>query len=413
MPRLLRTLGVTVPLLLVLVGCSATSQGDAAYPMSEGGGESSVEESADGGAFSDDVEAPSTSDRQVITTGTVTMTVDDPRAVAEEISILVEHMGGHVGQRSEQSARGTTPARATLTVRVPADEVTTTLTELERLGQVEEISVDSTDVTGEARDLDARIRALEISVARLEDLLSRAQSTSDLVAAEQALTERQSNLESLQSQRASLRDQVQMSTLRVSLFTEGTVPEDPPSGFWGGLLAGWTSLVAALQALLLVLGTLVPWLAFAALLTLLGLAVRRALKPRGAATALPSAETATAPPPAPRSGPVTTAHAPGQPVTGPMTTLPHIPPQAPPVPPAPPAASTAPATAEAPQTAPAGGEAGRPDPTPPARPARSTTAKRAPRSSKAARGGSDGTPPSPPSEPGTTDQSGPRPDTTT
>ena len=199
---------------------------------------------------------------------------------------------------------------AYLVVRIPADQVSTTLEQLGRLGTVVDTSLVSTEVTAQARDLDARIRALEISVARLEDLLGRAGTIADVVAAEQVLTDRQSQLESLQSQRADLADRVDMSTIRLDLWTEAAVPDEPPTGFLAGLETGWKALVATLSGALALLGVLLPWLAFAALLAAVVLLVRRTMTRRR-------------PPREPGAGPVPYATFTGPaPTPGPTTALP-------------------------------------------------------------------------------------------
>ena len=92
-----------------------------------------------------------------------------------------------------------------------------------------------------------------------------AATTEALLEAEKALSERQEELESLQSQRALLADQVELSTLSVHLEPFGVAPAGGPDGFLDGLGTGWRALVAALGATLVVLGVLLPWLAVAGL----------------------------------------------------------------------------------------------------------------------------------------------------
>lgn len=295
MRSLKRSLAVVA--VLLVAGCSVGSATDESQ-MAPGARDSA------GGSTELDVAAAET-DREIITSGSVTVTVDDPRAAAQAISVLVEDAGGRVEERVEHSAGAYDQASASLVVRIPAAQVTPTLDALAELGTVEEVSLTRSDVTAEVRDLEARIRARQISVTRLEDMLSRAQTTADLVAAENALTERQSDLEALLSQQAGLADQVEMSTLEVGLWTEETLPPEPPSGFWGGLVKGWDSLVSTLAGLLMVIGVLLPWLAFAAVVTLAVLAARRVSKRRQAAKGLPAA-------PFPGSYPP-----PGYPPTGP------------------------------------------------------------------------------------------------
>jgi hypothetical protein len=86
-----------------------------------------------------------------------------------------------------------------------------------------------------------------------------AATTEALLRAEDALSERQEQLESLQSQRALLADQVELSTLSVHLEPFGVAPAGGPDGFLDGLGTGWRSLVSALGAAVVVLGVVLPW----------------------------------------------------------------------------------------------------------------------------------------------------------
>jgi hypothetical protein len=97
-------------------------------------------------------------------------------------------------------------------------------------------------------------------VARLQALMDGAATTEALLAAERALSERQAQLESLQSQRALLADQVELSTLSVHLHPFGVAPAGGPDGFLDGLSTGWRALVSTLGAAVVVLGILLPWL---------------------------------------------------------------------------------------------------------------------------------------------------------
>jgi Flp pilus assembly protein TadB len=92
-----------------------------------------------------------------------------------------------------------------------------------------------------------------------------AASTEALLAAEKALSERQEKLESLQSQRTLLADQVALSTLRLHLQPFGVAPTGGPNGFLEGLGTGWRALVATLGGAVVVLGILLPWMVVAVL----------------------------------------------------------------------------------------------------------------------------------------------------
>lgn len=249
---------VAVTLALVLVtGCSGSSGSDSSSGADGGGSAGAV---ADEGGAAVDADA----ERQVITNASASLVVADPADAAQRISELVESVGGRVDERTEQAGSGDDDeASADLVVRVPATEVTELLAALEDVGEVASVSVSRSDVTGQVVDLDARIAALQTSVARLQTLMDDAATTEALLAAEGALSGRQENLESLQAQRGFLADQVELSTLRVQLRTAGVAPTGGPDGFVDALGTGWNSLVSAGGAALVVLGVLLPWLLLA------------------------------------------------------------------------------------------------------------------------------------------------------
>jgi hypothetical protein len=216
-------------------------------------------------------------DRSIVTTGTMTITAEDPIAAAAEATQLVERLGGRVDQRSEFAPQDGDAGGALLTLRIPADELTGAIEQLRKLGEVEHVSTSASDVTREVQDLDARIDALDASVDRLVALLATATDTKVLIEIETAVSDRQAELESLQAQRRGIADAVSMSTMELTLQSEEVAPVDRPETFVDGLVAGWNALVAVGSTTLVVLGALLPWLALAALVLLLVLAIVRSV----------------------------------------------------------------------------------------------------------------------------------------
>jgi hypothetical protein len=253
---------IAVLAMALLVGCSGP--GSSSSSSAGGGGVAAGSKPADAGNPGTAPTADTA--RQVVTTATASLAVKDPADSAQRVSQLVESRGGRVDERTEQSAPGgDRTVGADLVVRVPAAALTGILADLKKLGDVASVSVSRSDVTGTAVDLDARISALQTSVARLQGLMHNAGTTDALLAAEKALSERQANLESLQSQRALLADQVALSTLTVHLEPVGVAPAGGPHGFLEGLGTGWRALVSTLGVTVVVLGVALPWLVLAAL----------------------------------------------------------------------------------------------------------------------------------------------------
>lgn len=256
-------------------GAESAYDGSAAGSADESGSESS-------GATPTPAEADASADgslasveRLVISTGDVHVSVEDPVTAADEVVALVEGVGGRVDSRSIVGEAEEQHPWASLVVRIPAADLTATLASLDDIGETVRSEIAAQDVTGSAQDLDARIRAKELSVTRLEGLLASAGTNAELIEAESALTTRQSELEELQSQRARLGDEAAMSTITIELTVPSEVPVVESQGFTGGLGSGWAGLVSFVTTALVVVGVLLPWvLALGAVGGLVLLAVR-------------------------------------------------------------------------------------------------------------------------------------------
>jgi len=205
-------------------------------------------------------------DREIITNGSVRLTVNSPAKAAVEATRIAESAGGRVDARSEEAPVDGDKGRATLTLRLPSKTLTATLEKIKKLGDVQTVDISTTDVTDQTQDLDARIDALSASIARLQGFMKSAKTVNDLITLETSITERQGNLEAMQAEQRSLEDQVSLSTIELSLGSEADAPVETPSTFWSGLVTGWESFVAFISAVLVTLGVLLPWLVFLALI---------------------------------------------------------------------------------------------------------------------------------------------------
>ena len=281
----------TVVLLaaVMLTGCSAsvTSTDEMSEPSLVSPDMEQFVPSSEGGAVSDANSRVDGSDAMQIVTGYLTLTVENPAEAAADVARIVEQAGGRVDARSEQAPDGDIKGRAQLTVRIPTTALTATLESLKKLGEVEQLEQDQQNVSSEVRDLESRIKALRTSVDRLIALMAEADTTADLIAIESALSERQANLESLESQKRSLDDLVQLSTYTIHLGTEADAPVDEPDTFLSGLAAGWDAFVGFFSFLLVALGVLLPWLALAAVIAVVVVALVR----RRSKSAQPTAAT--------------------------------------------------------------------------------------------------------------------------
>lgn len=227
-------------------------------------------------------------------------TARDVRSVAADVGATVSEESIGLAQTARSRDDGVTPSRpgtARLVLRVPPEQLAATLDRIAGLGQELSRTQSSEDVELTLVDLDSREATQAASVARVRALLEDAESLADVVSLEGELTSRTAELESLQAQRQSLAAQVALATLTVVLESPGAEPaSDEPErgGFLGGLGDGWDAFTAAATGLAVVIGALLPFLLFAAVLAAPVLWWLRRARRRRAAPVLPPPAAAAA-----------------------------------------------------------------------------------------------------------------------
>lgn len=223
---------------------------------------------------------PTESKRDIVKTGSMTITVPNPSEAADKAAGLTEAANGRVESRSEDAGSRADRAQTSIVLRIPAAKLDGVLRDLKELGKVKSADTKSDDVTSQRVDLDARIAALQTSVDRLLGIMRDSKDTDALIKAESELSKRKAELDSLRAQRNQLGEQVAYSSITVTFRAEEVgLPPTPPKyqGFFGEIERGWDGLVAAANSVLLLFGLLLPWLGALAVLGGLGYGIRHAV----------------------------------------------------------------------------------------------------------------------------------------
>jgi hypothetical protein len=260
-----RTAAVSFVLLvgLALGGCSAAGSSDFSLPGDVSAPEGMIAEDGSGFESTANDGSKDADARSLIVIGSMTLTAEVPVDAAADAIRIVETAGGRIDGRQESAPTNGDRGSATLTLRIPTQHLDATIDKLKELGELEDLTTDATDVTGQVRDIDARVKILQVQVDRLSGFMAGAKNIEELLALEQTLTSRQSDLESLLAQQRSIGEQVNMATITLYLISEEDAPADPPPAtFLTGLEAGWGSFVAFLNGAVIVFGVLLPWLVF-------------------------------------------------------------------------------------------------------------------------------------------------------
>lgn len=240
----------------VLTACGGAPQRPAQAP----GG--AAPEVAEAPAPQDVPKQPPTQKRDLVKTASMTIRVANPGEAADKAAVAAEEAKGRLDSRIDDAGSGTARARTSVVLRVPTADLDAVLQKLKGLGTVERAEITTEDVTAQRVDLDARIKALQTSVDRLLAIMRDARDPDALIKAEDALSERQAELDSLRAQREALGDRIDYSTVNVSFVAQtigGPAPNDY-QGFFGQVERGWDALVSVIGNSVLLLGLLLPWL---------------------------------------------------------------------------------------------------------------------------------------------------------
>ncbi|REJ05472.1 DUF4349 domain-containing protein [Microbacterium bovistercoris] len=309
MNRMRRGLVAVVLLSALTIGAAGcTAMGGSSGGGSGDSASRDVQSGQDAGGAVDEQAPGAVEDRDssVVTTGRMLLTSDDPLAAADDAAEIALDAGGRVDARNDTAGGDGQAARAEVVLRIPADDLDDARSELKKLGELEETSFSAEEVGATQRDLDARITTLRTSIARYTEWLGTAQKTSDLIELEQAISERQAELESLTAQKRELDDRVAMATVTVTFASVYVPTPQAPQDPLQAMAAGWTAFVGFWSALGIALAFLLPWLVVIAAIVLVVLWLVRRGRARASAPtgATPAASgTAAAPTSPPESVP--------------------------------------------------------------------------------------------------------------
>ena len=203
---------------------------------------------------------------KLIRTATLTVEVERFDSAAAAVGRIAEASGGYVAdaQRS-QDARG--HWRGVVTLRVPAERFGSTLEALKGLGDVQDETQSTQDVTKAYTDLEIRITIKREAAQRLRDILAnRTGRLSDVLDVERELSRVVEEIERMEGERRFYDQQVAMSTITATLYEPGAERgEGPLAPITVALGNAVRTLATSVGALIYVIAYLAPWLVLALL----------------------------------------------------------------------------------------------------------------------------------------------------
>ena len=219
-----RLLCLLVCILLLLCGCGASKS--ASSVMNEmvydsgSGGETWAAAEASRLTNSGDTAADLPENRKFIITVNLSSETDELDGAMEAVSRSLKNVGGYVENQNIYNGSAYSGRRyrnANLTLRIPADKLDAFTQAVEGCTNVVSSSRSTEDVTLQYVDIQGRITALETEQSRLLELLSQAETMSDLLEVEARLTDVRADLERYTSQMRVLENQVDYATVYLDI----------------------------------------------------------------------------------------------------------------------------------------------------------------------------------------------------
>ena len=203
------------------------------------------------------IEAPS--GPMIIRSARMTILTKDFDGSRARIETIARESQGYLDQLTAQGEVGS-GRTLSATLRLPSDRTETALVELRKLGKVREESQNSSDVTSQYVDLQARLTNARNTEQRLTDLLrERTGKLPEVVEVEREISRVREEIERMQAQQKDMNNKVQFATIQVTVSEEyraGIELSSPSAGtrLRNALIDGYHSAVeSVLNAALLVL----------------------------------------------------------------------------------------------------------------------------------------------------------------
>jgi len=281
-------LAVAVVALVLLAGCAgAGGGGDGGRASSESmsqqsggdaggsGGDTSLDYDGSGGDGGDAAASGGASasiqNRAIIKTGRVHIEVDNATATRTRLESRVVELGGYVAasDSTRHQENNETWLEGYVVLRVPSENFSTMKAAAGEDATVLSEQEDTQDVTDQLVDLNARLENLRAERDQLRRLYNRSNSTEDVLAVQERLSDVQGEIERLEAQKRSLEDRVAYSTLRVEYqeprpefarIEQTRFYEQSPLEALGNSIA---TLVRVVRSLFLVGVIALPWVAVA------------------------------------------------------------------------------------------------------------------------------------------------------
>jgi hypothetical protein len=160
---------------------------------------------------------------KVIRTVDMTLSTREFDADYEKIKKALADMGGYI-EDSTLSAEVRTSRYARLKLRVPAEKLDGFIQQMQSVGRSVSVSESAEDVSERYTDVETRLKTQQDKMARLQEMMKKALTISDLLEIESSIAETQYQIDSLSGSLKGMESKVNYST--VSIYLREELPSD-------------------------------------------------------------------------------------------------------------------------------------------------------------------------------------------
>jgi hypothetical protein len=196
-------------------------------------------------------------------TAGLTLTTRDFDNARSTLDDILKRHRGYIGQLTVNTTAGAA-RNFTATLRIPADQLQSTINDLRKLGRVESESQSGEEVTAQYVDLEARLKNVRNTEQRLIDLLrQRTGKLSDVLAVETEIDRVRGEIESMEAERKALANRVDFATVNATVAEDykeqlQVVPTTTSSRLRNAAVEGYRTMVDGVISLVLFLFSYAP-----------------------------------------------------------------------------------------------------------------------------------------------------------
>jgi ACT domain-containing protein len=211
---------------------------------------------------------------QLIKKATLSLVVKSIDESTKSVTDIVKKRQGDIlGFQSEKPPDSSIRQTATLEIRVPQEQLETTLNALVKLGNVQNRAMSAEDVTAQLVDSEARLRNLRKSEEMVLKIMERSGSISDVLKAAKELSNIRESIERIDAQLKSLRNQVAYSTINLTLESAVSAEQTVEPSLGLRMQEAWGQATHSVSELTLSLLSLMIWmLAYSPYFLIIGVA---------------------------------------------------------------------------------------------------------------------------------------------